>query len=158
MIRDILPQHYIVRTSWLFAHGGTNFLQKILQAAQAGKPLAVVVDEVAAPTYTNDLIDAIAALITTERYGIYHFVNAGHASRYDFARYALDYSGFTATPIRRIISAQFPRASHPPTYSVLRNFIGAQMGITLRDWQSAVRAFLDQERLNDSHGGSHGNN
>ncbi len=54
-----------------------TFIQSILSAALAGKPLRVVVNEVANPTYNDDLADAIARLIETERYGIYHFVNAG---------------------------------------------------------------------------------
>jgi dTDP-4-dehydrorhamnose reductase len=57
------PRHMIVRTSWLFAHGGKNFTQSIINAARAGKELRVVVDEVAHPTYTNDLAAGIAAQI-----------------------------------------------------------------------------------------------
>ena len=83
------PRHYIVRSAWLFAHGGRNFLQAILGAARAGKPLRVVTNEVANPTYTNDLAAAIARLIETERFGIYHLVNEGAVSRWRLARYAL---------------------------------------------------------------------
>jgi len=141
------PRHYIVRTAWLFAHGGKNFIQAILNAAEAGKTIRVVVDEVANPTYTNDLADAITALIATERYGTYHFVNEGLTSRYDFARYILDQAGHTDTPITRIASAEWQRASTPPPYSPLLNTAGRALGITLRPWQAAVDAFLDTEGL-----------
>ncbi len=93
-VMRVNPRHYIVRTAWLFAHGGKNFLQSILSAALVGKPLRVVVNEVANPTYNDDLADAIAKLVETERYGIYHFVNAGGCSRYDLARYVLDRVGY----------------------------------------------------------------
>ena len=63
------PRHYIVRTAWLFAHGGSNFVQAILKAAKAKKSLRVVTNEVANPTYANDVASAIAALIETQRYG-----------------------------------------------------------------------------------------
>lgn len=146
MVRNLLPQHYIVRISWLFAHGGTNFLQKIVSAAEAGRALSVVIDEIACPTYADDLIAALVALVETQRYGIYHFVNEGVTSRYEFARYALDCYGLANTPIQRITKAQWHRPSRPPTYSALRNFLGAQIGITLRPWQAAVEAFVEKER------------
>ncbi len=144
-VRDLLTRFYIVRTSWLFAHGGVNFLQKIYAAAQAGKPLSVVTDEIAAPTYNEDLAVAIAALVGTQRYGIYHLLNDGSASRYEFARHALDCYGMQDYPIAPISSAQFSRPSKPPACAILRNFVGAAAGIVLRDWKSAVAAFVEQE-------------
>jgi dTDP-4-dehydrorhamnose reductase len=146
MVRSLLPQHYIVRTSWVFAHGGSNFVQKIVSAAESGRALSVVIDEIACPTYADDLIAALVALVETQRYGIYHFVNEGVTSRYEFARYALDCFGLTDVPIQRIVKSQWQRPSRPPTYSALRNFLGAQNGITLRPWQAAVEAFVDKER------------
>lgn len=139
-------RHYIVRTSWLFAHGGRNFIQSILNAASEGRPLRVVTDEVASPTYTEDLAEAIAKLIETGRYGTYHLVNDGQCSRYDFARHILDMSGFN-TYIEPITADQWVRASTPPLFSPLRNLAGAMVGVTLRDWRSAVNAFLEREGI-----------
>lgn len=139
------PRHYIVRTAWLFAHGGTNFIQAIRKAAQAGKSLRVVTNEVANPTYANDVASAIAALIETQRYGSYHFVNEGAVSRWGFARYVLDQSGFGDTPIERISRHEWQRPSLPPEYTELANIAGAQIGIRLRPWQDGVRAFLQAE-------------
>jgi len=145
-IQRILPQHYIIRTSWLFAHGGSNFLQKILMRAGAGEALHVVTDEVAAPTYGEDLVVAICALIQTQRYGIYHLVNEGSASRYAFARAALDAAGYAHFSIEGITHEQFPRPSRPPRDSTLANFAAAALGIRLRPWQHAVEAFIEAER------------
>ena len=141
------PKHYIVRTSWLFAHGGRNFIQAIVGAAQAGKLLRVVTNEVANPTYNNDLAEAIVALIETGRYGIYHLVNEGACSRWDFARYILDQAGYTDTPIERISSHEWQRPSAPPSYAGLANLTGSSIGIQLRTWQEAVDAFLIKEGL-----------
>lgn len=141
------PRHYIVRTAWLFAHGGKNFIQAVLNAAKAGKPLRVVTDEVANPTYTDDLAGAVAALIQTERYGVYHFVNEGACSRYAFARYALNQAGYADTPVQGISRHEWPRLSTPPRYCGLANLAGKQVGITLRHWQKAVDAFLEKEGL-----------
>jgi dTDP-4-dehydrorhamnose reductase len=147
MVRAGLPAHFIVRVSWLFAHGGSNFLQKIVQAAAAQRPISVVVDEVASPTYTVDVAEALSRLILTRRYGTYHLVNEGYCSRYDFARYILDCSGYASTPITPIQKAQWNRPSRAPTYSVLRNFLAAELSIRLRDWREAVIAFVAVEKL-----------
>ena len=144
-IAQVNPRHYIVRTSWLFAHGGGNFIQAILAAAGAGKSLRVVTNEVANPTYTKDLATAIAQLIDGERYGIYHLVNEGAVSRWDFARSILDYAGFAETPIERISRHEWQRPSLPPEYTALANYAGASIGLRLRPWQEALRAFLDAE-------------
>jgi dTDP-4-dehydrorhamnose reductase len=139
---NINPRHYIVRISWLFAHGGKNFIQAILGAAQAGKPLRV-----ANPTYNDDMALAITQLIHTECYGIYHLVNEGACSRYQFARYFLNKAGYADTPVHPISSHQWPRPSTPPDYAALSNLAGKHIGITLRPWQEAVDAFLEKEGL-----------
>lgn len=144
-LAQVNPRHYIVRSAWLFAQGGRNFVQAILGAARAGKPLRVVTNEVANPTFTNDLAAAIVKLIETERYGIYHLVNEGAVSRWQFARFALDEAGFADTPIERISRHQWSRPSLPPEYTALANHAGASVGIRLRPWQAALRAFLDAE-------------
>lgn len=141
------PHHVIVRTAWLFAHGGKNFVQTILNAAAAGKTLRVVTDEIANPTYTDDLAEAVVNLLETERYGTYHLVNEGACSRYDFARYILDHGGYANTPITPITQSEWERPSLPPLYSPLANHAARSLGITLRDWQSAVTAFMQKEHL-----------
>jgi dTDP-4-dehydrorhamnose reductase len=142
----INPRHYIVRTAWLFAHGGKNFIQSILNTAAANKPLRVVVNEVANPTYNDDLADAITTLVETERYGIYHFVNEGACSRHQFARYILDQAGFSETSLQPITAGEWQRRSTPPTYAALENGAGKTIGITLRSWQQAVATFLEREK------------
>ncbi len=146
MVRDLLPRHFIVRLSWLFAHSGANFLQKIVQKAVSGQALSVVTDEIASPTYADDFVQALLALLETARYGIYHLPNAGYTSRYDFARYILDCYGYTDTVITPVLSTQYKRPSKPPAYSALSNVIAAHMGIRLRSWQEAVSAFVERER------------
>jgi dTDP-4-dehydrorhamnose reductase len=146
-VRDLVRKHYIVRTAWLFAHGGKNFIQTILRLAREGEPLKIVTNEVSSPTYTNDLAAAIIRLITTACFGIYHLANAGHASRYGFARQVLDLTGYCDTPIQPIALAEFQRPSRPPEYTSLRNVAAARLGITLRPWQEALVAFLGAEGL-----------
>jgi len=141
------PRHMIVRTAWLFAHGGKNFLQTMIGAARDGKALRVVADEVGNPTYTDDLAAAMLQLTATQRPGIYHGVNSGAVSRWGFARYTLDRAGFGHIPIAKIARREWRRPSTPPAYTALANINAAALGIPLRSWQSAVDAFLKREGL-----------
>lgn len=142
-VAAVNPNHMIVRTAWLFAQNGRNFLHAILDAAAAKKPLRVVIDEIANPTYNDDLADGIARLIDVGRPGTYHLVNEGAVSRYGFARYALDKAGYEHVPIARISRHEWLRPSTPPPYAALHNVAAASVGVTLRPWQAAVDAFLN---------------
>jgi dTDP-4-dehydrorhamnose reductase len=146
-VMHLNPRHYVARTSWLFAHGGKNFIQAILGAVAAGKPLRVVTDETAHPTYTDDLATALVKLISTERYGVYHLVNEGVCSRYDFARYVLDRTGHSDVPIQPITRQDWSRPSQPPFTTHLSPLAAQSAGVALRAWQAAVDAFLEQEGL-----------
>ncbi|NMC03021.1 MAG: dTDP-4-dehydrorhamnose reductase [Chloroflexi bacterium] len=141
-VQNLLTRFFIVRTAWLYAPGGRNFPHRILQLADERGSLKVVADEVGNPTYVVDLARAIAALIETHAYGVYHAVNAGAASRYDFAREILRLSGRESIPVEPLALAEFQRASTPPAYAPLANNAAAALGITFRPWQAALAEFL----------------
>lgn len=138
----LLHRFYVVRTAWLYARGGNNFVSKIVRAADQRGELSVVSDEVSSPTYAPDLAVAIARLITTGQYGIYHFTNEGICSRYDFAQEILRQSGRGHVPLHPITSDQYQRLARPPLYTPIRNFCGAALGIRLRPWQEALKDYF----------------
>ena len=140
--RALLERYYIVRTSWMYAAGGANFVHIIRQLAEGGEPIAVVTDEFGAPTYAPDLARAILKLVAIAPYGIYHLVNAGWTSRYGLARKVLDLTGYRSVPIRSILLQDYERASLPPRNGVLRNRAAAALGISLPSWESALKQFL----------------
>ncbi|MCY4464492.1 MAG: dTDP-4-dehydrorhamnose reductase [Chloroflexi bacterium] len=142
---QVNPRHYIVRTAWLFALGGHNFIHAILNAARHDSALRVVTNEISSPTSTSDLAAAIGLLIESKRFGTYHLVNEGSVSRWGLARFALDEAGFTDRAIARISSHQWQRPSLPPEHSPLANIAAASLGIRLRPWQEAVRDFIAAE-------------
>ena len=141
-VRHLLTRFYIVRTAWLYAPGGRNFPHRIIQLADERGALRVVTDEVGNPTYAPDLAKAIATLIRTDAYGVYHLTNTGYCSRYDFAREILRVSGREHVPVEPITLAEFQRASTPPRFAPLANTAAAALGITLRPWQEALAEFL----------------
>ena len=141
------PRHMIIRTAWLFAHGGKNFIQSILNAAQAGKTLRVVTNEIANPTYNDDLAEAITRLLSIGRSGTYHLINEGYCSRYAFARYVLDRAGFAETPLTQISATEWQRPSVPPEFAPMINSAAAMLDVRLPRWQYAVDRFLSKEGL-----------
>lgn len=131
-------RYYIVRTAWIYAEEGRNFVRTMLRLAGEGRPLRGVDDQRAQPTYAGDLAIAIAGLITTPAYGHYHLTNAGAATPYDWAREALRLAGKGDVPIEPIPASAFARPARPPVNGLLHNWAGAAIGITLRPWQEAL--------------------
>jgi dTDP-4-dehydrorhamnose reductase len=144
-VRHLLTRFYIARTAWLYAPGGRNFSnpRRIVELADERGSLKVVSDEVGNPTNAQDLAAAIAALIETGAYGVYHLVNSGHCSRYEFVRQVLRVSGRESIPVEPISLDDFERASTPPRFAPLANTAAAALGITLRPWQEAMSEFLE---------------
>jgi dTDP-4-dehydrorhamnose reductase len=140
-VREMLPQHYIVRTSWTYGPGRASFPEKILQAARSNGRLRLVTDEVATPTLTTDLAAAIAKLIATREFGIYHLANAGECSRMVWAEEVLRLAG-VEVPIEATTLAEYKSAVRKPRRSTLANHRAAALGITLRPWQDALREHM----------------
>ncbi|NJK80332.1 MAG: dTDP-4-dehydrorhamnose reductase [Chloroflexaceae bacterium] len=147
-VKDLLNRFYIVRVAWLFG-GQRNFVRTVLRLAETVAPhgLTMVADEIGSPTYNYDAAAALLQLVGQPFYGIYHFVNAGHASRYDFARAVLRLGGYDHVQVHPITLSDYQRDSTPPPYSVLANTAGTAMGITLRPWQEALAAFMERAGL-----------
>lgn len=141
-VRSCLEEFYIVRTAWLYAPGGHNFIHAILGRARDTGQLRVVADEIGNPTYVKDLASAICELLSKGSYGTYHLVNTGACSRWAFAREILQLAGLTEVSNRPILSRDYRRASTPPPYGALRNVNGAAQGISLRSWQDALAEYL----------------
>jgi dTDP-4-dehydrorhamnose reductase len=143
MAQMLLTRLYIVRTAWLYAPGRNNFVTKVLQRATSQRVLAYVDDELGNPTYAPDLARAIAALIETNHYGIYHLVGEGVASRYDWAARILQHAGLNDVTLTRSKLADFRRDSTPPRNGALTNFVAAHaLGIRLRAWQDALAEYF----------------
>jgi len=135
----------IVRTAWLYGPPGNDFPAKIIAAADRlppGEPVSVVADEIGSPTFSADLAGAILALALDGAHdGVYHLVNAGHASRLDIAREVLARCR-PERPTAPISRSQFQRASNTPPWAVLENTRAAALGVSLRPWHEALADYL----------------
>ena len=149
-VRHLLNRFYVVRTAWLYAPGGRNFIHAILDRARQTGKLRVVADEVGNPTYVKDLAQAIGRLITTGQYGVYHLVNAGACSRWAFANEIVRLAGLENVSNTPILGKEFKRASTPPPYAALHNVAGAAIGIELRPWQEALAEYMEEYVMRDT--------
>jgi len=133
-----LDRCYVVRTSWLYGPGRMSFPEKIVRAATDNGRLKLVTDEVASPTLTVDLAEAIARLIQQSAYGTYHLTNSGSCSRKEWAQEVLRLAGMSDIPMEAATQAEFGAPYRKPVFSAIANVNAAGLGITLRPWQEAL--------------------
>jgi dTDP-4-dehydrorhamnose reductase len=128
-VREFLPQHVILRTSWVYSSYGTNFLKTMLRLGIEKDELRVVNDQLGSPTAAGDIAAAIHTVLrlvfaapSSDLFGTFHYTGMGCTSWYDFAAAILDY-GRNFYPIKAklqaIETAQYPTPAARPRYSRL---------------------------------------
>lgn len=140
-IRDSSCQYLILRTSWIYALRGMNFMNTILRLARERTELKVVGDQIGSPTPAGEL--AIATLKIIDRRsavsGTFHLTCGGSASWYQFAKEILAHAGMTGISVAEILSAEFHSAARRPRSSVLSNErVRKAFGVSLPDWGDAL--------------------
>lgn len=137
-IQNILPNHYIVRTSWLYGSNGKNFVDTILSLAKKKTELSVVDDQIGCPTYTRDLACATLPFLTEHLpFGIYHRTNDGVTTWAGFAE-AIVRAEKLNTKIIHIKTSDFPKPAKRPKNSVLLNTKLPR----LRPWSDALSDYI----------------
>lgn len=148
---DACPKTFVMRTAWLYGVQGKNFVKTMLRLARNNGAIKVVNDQIGSPTNATDLADVILRLATTEDYGIYHAVNAGVCSWYDFACRIVDQKGMPCEKIPLTSAdykAMFPASADRPAYSVLSTEkLTGVIGRPMRSWQVAIDDFLATNEL-----------
>ena len=149
-IEATAPTAVVVRTSWVYATRGRNFVRTILGHMKSGAPLRVVYDQVGSPTWAVGLAEAIWAMaMANVAPGTYHWRDGGVASWYDFA-VAIQEEALargllsSAVPIEAIRSADYPTAARRPAYSVLDIAkTVAVLGRQPKHWRVQLRDMLN---------------
>lgn len=113
-----VPGTLIVRASWLFGPGGSNFVTTIAKAAREQSELRVVDDQRGAPTYTPFLAEALISLAQHNCEGIWHYRNREDVTWYEFAR-AIVGVWRASCDVIPVTTDEFPRKAKRPAYSVL---------------------------------------
>lgn len=144
------PRTIILRTSWVYAAEGSNFLNTIIGHCKTKPELNIVNDQLGAPTLAEDLaIDVIEILKQVlpskddfNWYGIYNCANKGAISWYEFAHYFIEKLDLPCK-VNPVPTTEFPRPAARPSYSVLNlEKIQNRFGIKIRDWQVALEECL----------------
>ncbi len=145
IIRSMLERFYIVRTCWLFG-GGTKdkkFVGKIVSQIKKGEKIIKAVDDLrGSPTYTFDLVEAIRALIKTDRFGIYHITNDGICSRYEMAKQIVKilHSDVKVIPV---LSSFFNLPADRGMSVASKSIYLQKIGLKLRRWADALSSYIE---------------
>jgi dTDP-4-dehydrorhamnose reductase len=148
--REWAQQSLIARVASLFGIAGAsgkggNFVETILRNAKEKGEVRVVSDIRMSPTSTADAADVLLSLLEKRAApGIYHVVNSGDASWFDFAREIIQRSGIAAK-VTPITSAEFPTAAVRPSYSVLDNRKTQSVVGVIPGWEHALDCYLREK-------------
>jgi dTDP-4-dehydrorhamnose reductase len=108
----------LIRTSWLYAPWGKNFVRTIARLARDHPTLRVVNDQRGRPTSAEHLAKATISLVRAGAEGVFHVTDGGEASWFEFAAQVAAFAA-PACRVEPCATAQFPRPAPRPAYSVL---------------------------------------
>jgi len=149
-VRRVIPDRSVVlRTAWVYAAEGNNFVRTMLRVMAAKGAVRVVADQIGTPTAAHSLAEAIWALAARpDVSGIYHWTDAGVASWYDFAVAIAEESvvlGLLPAEVRvdAIATEEYPTPAKRPSYSVLdKRSLLAKLSVPARHWRTNLRTVL----------------
>ena len=120
-IRELIPEHFIVRTSWLYSKKyGHNFYRTVVEKAKMGQELHVTDAQIGTPTQTTNLSRFLAneIILGSKPFGTYHFSDGETMSWYDFAQKILKENGLTGSA-ELILDRNYHTFAPRPKNSVL---------------------------------------
>lgn len=150
-ITDVGGTHLILRTSWVYGLHGKNFLLTMLKLAESRDSLAIVDDQIGAPTWALTIADATSAIIRdagepaqlAALSGIYHLCAGGHTSWFGFAQAIFSHASVQRKPqLRPITTAEYPTPAQRPHNSILNTDKFRRSFGDLPTWDDALQACL----------------
>jgi dTDP-4-dehydrorhamnose reductase len=135
-------EHLYLRTSWLYAPWGKNFVRTIAALGRSKPELKVVDDQRGRPTSAEELVRTTFALLERDARGFLHATDGGECSWFEFAQAIVRDTGGSAQVVP-CTSAEFPRPAPRPPYSVLAlERTEALLGRPMRPWPEALESVL----------------
>jgi len=150
-VLELLPAaSVVVRTAWVYAAHGANFMRTMLRVMAEKGQVRVVADQIGTPTAADSLAGVLWALAQRpEVRGLQHFTDAGVASWYDFAVAIAEEAtlrGLLAPGVRvsAIATADYPTPARRPAYSVLdKRALLSALALEPDHWRVSLRRVLD---------------
>jgi dTDP-4-dehydrorhamnose reductase len=147
------PNHWIVRTAWLYGIHGKNFVKSMLNLMRTKEQFSVVSDQLGNPTWTCDLANALLKIAENPKHpGIYHFTDEGVASWHEFAieiqKQALKKKLLEReASILPISSSEWKSPAKRPSWSALdKTKIKRNFGMQVPIWQNSLSEYLGLEK------------
>ncbi len=141
-VRAACPDAVILRTSWVYAEAGRNFVRTMLAAARQRPELRVVADQRGCPTNADDLARAILAVAAQPGSGTFHAAGTGAATWHSFAQAIFAAAaplGWPIPVVHAITTAEYPTPARRPADSRLDcTRLYDTFGVRLPDWQSSL--------------------
>lgn len=150
ILREVCPDHLIIRTAWLYSEYGNNFVKTMLRLGAERTELNVVFDQIGTPTYAGDFAKAILYILDKSEEGgfipgVYHYSNEGVCSWYDFARKIMEL-GNLACAVNPIETKDYPTPAIRPAYSVLnKTKIKETYGLSIPHWEESLKLIMNYE-------------
>ena len=146
-VRDFAKNYFILRTAWLYGEG-KNFVRTMLWLSETHEKVTVVDDQFGSPTSTTELARAIAVLLPTDNYGLFHATCEGSTSWDEFTREIYRRAGRT-TEVVSVSTEEYqsfnPQAAPRPHYSILDNYmLRLTTEHTFADWHDAIAVYLKE--------------
>ncbi len=147
-VREALPEHVILRTSWVYGEYGANFLKTMLRLACERDELRIVADQRGCPTATADLADAILhiapRIMRREPFwGTYHLAGTGATTWHGFATEIVESQARVTGRRPRIVpipTSEYPTRARRPANSELDcSLFAATFGFRAEDWRDRTR-------------------
>jgi dTDP-4-dehydrorhamnose reductase len=143
----------VIRTGWLYSARGRNFVMTMLRLMRERGAVDVVADQIGTPTWASGFATVLwAAATRADMPGIWHWADAGVASRYDLAVAVRDESwrlGLLDRPVDvlPIATGDYPALAPRPPFSVLE-CAGTRrhLGLAARHWSESLRDMLTEVR------------
>jgi dTDP-4-dehydrorhamnose reductase len=149
VLRTLPERSVVLRTAWVYAADGSNFVRTMLRLMTSKGHVRVVADQVGTPTAAHSLAEAIWALAARpDVHGTYHWTDAGVASWYDFAVAIAEESvalGLVPADVRvdPIATEEYPTPASRPAYSVLdKRSLLQTVSVPARHWRVNLRTVL----------------
>jgi dTDP-4-dehydrorhamnose reductase len=133
------PLHTVVRSSWLFGVGGSNFVDTMLRLAGEREAVQVVVDQRGCPTWTGHLAPALIGLLEREVRGVVHLAGGGVASWNELARETFRQADVDCR-VEPASTAQIARPAPRPAWSALQSERADVL--PMPDWREGLAGYL----------------
>ncbi len=143
-VAELLPEHYILRTSWLYSEYGNNFVKTMLRLGAEKDELKIIADQVGTPTYAIDLADCILHIIKNDnqQYGIYHYSNEGVTSWYDFAMGIFNISN-TQVKVYPVRTSEYVTRAVRPAFSVMdKSKVKSTFNVEIPYWRNSLETCI----------------